>query len=85
MDEIVNVYINLLDADGIGDFVICCDCGELALIELGGIKCKKCNGANLIWADDLQECNESDLKRHGYIVKETYSDMVEDALCFQIT
>lgn len=70
-EEIVNVYSNALNADRIGDFVKCCDCGTLQLIRLGGNKCAKCGRENLQWADkEHLECKPEDLEQAGYTVRE---------------
>lgn len=71
MGEIVKVYTDCLDLDGIGDFVRCSDCGELMLMQIGGTACGVCESENLQWADEEhQECSIENLKQLGYIIDE---------------
>lgn len=71
MKEIVKVYTECLNADGIGDFVRCSDCRELMLMQLGGTACGNCEGENLQWADEEhQECSIEELELMGYIIEE---------------
>lgn len=70
-NEIVKVYTDCLDKNGYGDFVRCSDCGELMLMQIGGIACGECESENLQWAiDGLYECTVKDLKKMGYIIEE---------------
>lgn len=70
MNKIVKVYEDCLNADGYGDFVKCCDCGSLMLMQTGGTACGECESENLQWADEEhQECNVEELEQMGYIVK----------------
>ena len=41
MKEIVKVYTECLNANHLGDFVRCSDCGELMLMQIGGTACGK--------------------------------------------
>lgn len=70
-EEIVSVYSNALNANKLGDFVRCSDCGALQLIKLGGDTCAKCGNENLQWADnDHMECTAEELEQMGYTIRE---------------
>ena len=71
MKEIVKVYTECLNEDGVGDFVRCSDCGELMLMQVGGTACGNCESENLQWADEEhQECSTEELESMEYIIDE---------------
>jgi RecJ-like exonuclease len=74
LNEIVRVYEDCLNVDGLGDFVQCADCGELQLIQLGGTACGSCESENLMWYEDkegnrIDEITNSELEQMGFIVE----------------
>lgn len=36
----------------LGDFVTCCNCGRIMLVNVGTNVCPECNEKLLIWADE---------------------------------
>lgn len=70
MGKKVIVYADQLDADGIGDFVKCLNCGALLLVVIGEDTCPKCKDEMLTWADKKhQECSVEELEQMGYEVE----------------
>ena len=73
-NEVIKVYTDCLNLDGVGDFVRCSDCGELQLIQLGGTVCGSCESENLQWyedenGDEIQEISVTELEQMGFIIE----------------
>lgn len=74
LNEVVRVYEDCLNLDGLGDFVRCADCGELQLIQLGGTACGSCESENLMWYEDeegnrIDETTDNRLEEMGFILE----------------
>ena len=70
MGKKVIVYADQLNADGIGDFVQCVNCGALLLVGIGEEVCPKCKDEMFVWVDnEHQECSIEELEKMGYEVE----------------
>lgn len=71
MNEKVIIYTDCLNLDRKGDFVRCCNCGTLMLMQLGGTACGECESENLEWVDgNKQEWSYEEIEAAGYIIIE---------------